>query len=747
MNDLRIRIPALFLGLAALVALAPITRAQAVRPLVTQSIDDRQTIELPGNMRPEANAMNDRGPVAETVVLEHMQILLQRPPETEAALESTIERLYDKDSPDFHHWLSGQTLRDEFGPAQSDVDTVTAWLSAHGMTVHGVIVSGMIIDFSGTAAQVRDTFQTEIHSLDVHGVTRLANMSNPRVPAALAAIVKGVVSLNDFPAKKQFTPGPQYTPGKEAGWLGLPGYSLVPGDLWTIYNFKPLIENGITGKGQTVTVVEDTNMYNTADWNTFRSTLGLTGYTNASLTQTHPTGTAGNCKNPGVINGFADEATLDVEWASAGAPDAAIVLASCADTNVSLGILLASENLLDSKTPPAILSMSYGECEALLGAAGNKAFYTIFQKGASEGTSIFVSSGDQLTGPCNSDLSDAAVTDGVGVNGMASTPYNVAAGGTDFADAAEGKQSLYWSRTNSKTFESALKYPAEIPWNNSCASPLVVKYLGISTEPYGTEGTCNQLTALGEYYGLSLTPLLNNSGGSGGPSACATGTPSTAGVVGGSCKGWPKPSWQAGLFGNPADKVRDLPDVSLFAADGNVWGHAYVYCYSNPKGGAACSKESPLNWSLAGGTSFVAPILAGIQALINQKKDAKQGNTNPIYYSLAKTEYGSAGSSSCNSSNAKPGGSGVGASCIFNDVTGAFGESGSTTLVDFGSNDAPCTAPKGSKTLYDCYRPSGTYGVLSKSDSSYEPTYPTTAGWDFATGIGTINVTNLVNKW
>jgi hypothetical protein len=89
----------------------------------------------------------------------------------------------------------------------------------------------------------------------------------------------------------------------------------------------------------------------------------------------------------------------------------------------------------------------------------------------------------------------------------------------------------------------------------------------------------------------------------------------------------------------------------------------------------------------------------------------------------------------------------VGASCIFNDVTGAFGESGSTTLVDFGSNDAPCTAPKGSKTLYDCYRPSGTYGVLSKSDSSYEPTYPTTAGWDFATGIGTINVTNLVNKW
>ena len=67
----------------------------------------------------------------------------------------------------------------------------------------------------------------------------------------------------------------------------------------------------------------------------------------------------------------------------------------------------------------------------------------------------------------------------------------------------------------------------------------------------------------------------------------------------------------------------------------------------------------------AGGTSFSSPIMAGIQALVNQKTAARQGNPNPIYYQkLAASEYG-LGGSSCNSSNGK----GVGSTCIFYDVT------------------------------------------------------------------------------
>ena len=181
------------------------------------------------------------------------------------------------------------------------------------------------------------------------------------------------------------------------------------------------------------------------------------------------------------------------------------------------------------------------------------------------------------------------------------------------------------------------------------------------------------------------------------------------------------------MLGNPSDGVRDLPDVSLFAANG-VWGHFYIYCYSDTvNGGTACT-GAPSGWSGAGGTSFAAPIMAGVQALINAHMGARQGNPNYRLYQLAAREYGTGGSSSCNSSL----GNAVGSSCTFYDVT-------------LGDIDAPCQALAG--TLYNCYLPSGTYGVLSTSNASYQPAYGTQTGWDFATGIGTVNVANLVTNW
>jgi hypothetical protein len=100
--------------------------------------------------------------------------------------------------------------------------------------------------------------------------------------------------------------------------------------------------------------------------------------------------------------------------------------------------------------------------------------------------------------------------------------------------------------------------------------------------------------------------------------------------------------------------VRDLPDVSLFASFG-PWGHAYIICWSDPSFSSDGSKPctgAPSNWSTGfGGTSFASPIMAGIQALVNQHTRQKWGNPNYTYYQLAKTEYGASGSSACNSSN------------------------------------------------------------------------------------------------
>src|SRR5882762_1999959 len=684
------------------------------RQLVTQNIDEGKLVELHGNTRPEAKAEHDGGAVDDDTVLEHMLLQLRRPTEKEEDLQEFLRDLQTVGSRNYHRWISAREFGERFGPSDRDLDKLTDWLERHHFQINVVYPSGMVIDFTGTAGQVRKAFHTEIHHFHVQGQKHIANTSNPQIPGALSSLVVGIVSLHDFSphamhqmhqARHQFTvPNP----------LGGTDFALVPADLATIYNLNPLFSAGNSGQGQTIALIEDTNVFTLADWTSFRSALGLSKYTAGSISAVHPAPPSGtnNCRNPGIVAPNDAEAILDGEWASAAAPSATISMVSCKDTNTTFGGLIAVQNLLNSKSgPPPIMSISYGQCEAVNGAAANAAYNSAYQQAVTEGVSVFVAAGDSGAAGCDNSVTEA--THGIAVNAFASTPYNVAVGGTDFSDTYSGTNSSYWSSTNTSTFGSAISYIPEIPWNDSCAGSLVSNFEGYSPT-YGSTSLCNDPN-IGPY-------LQTTVGGGGGPSGCATGTPSVNGVVGGTCKGWPKPWWQS-VLGNPNDGVRDTPDVSLFAADG-LWGHFYVFCWSDiANGGAACNSD-PSNWTGAGGTSFASPIMAGIQALINQRAGARQGNPLPTYYQLAATEYGSSGNSSCNSSN----GAGVGSACVFYDVT-------------LGDMDVNCTG------THNCYLPSGAVGVLSTSNTSFAPAYGTSTGWDFASGIGTINATNLVNNW
>ena len=331
-------------------------QTSAARAQISAPIDDTQLIRLAGNTRPEANPANDRGRVSDTLAMEHMQLLLKRPAEREAALQKTIEDLHDRVSPNFHHWLNVEQIRQRYGLAQADLDAISDWLRRQGFAVNAVSPSTMIIDFSGTAGQVRGAFHTEIHTLEVAGKRHIANISDPQVPAALAPAVSGVVSLHDFRPHTNFKPRTN-APLKPAYTTPAGALLVVPADLATIYNLNPLFTDLDSGQGQTIVVAEDTDVYSTADWTAFRSTFGLSSYTAGSLTQVHPSGAA-TCIDPGVVDGDEFEAELDAEWASAAAPSAAIVVASCAGTD---GVLIAVENLVNESSPPAIISISYGE--------------------------------------------------------------------------------------------------------------------------------------------------------------------------------------------------------------------------------------------------------------------------------------------------------------------------------------------------------------------------------------------------
>ena len=716
--------------LSALVGLVALSTFAASGPgprqLITSRIDENSVVTRGGNIRPEMNATNDRGQLANSYAIPHMQLLLQRSPEQEEALQTLIGELHDPHSANYHKWLTAAQFGSQYGLAQSDLNTIVSWLQSHGFTVNSIAPNHMVIDFSGTAGQVHQAFHAEMHQLSVDGVNHIANAQNPTIPAALAPAVVGVASLNDFRPKQMKVAKPAYTFGPSCGFLtGLRDSStnceaLMPQDLATIYNLTPLFNAGITGRGRTVVVVEDEDPYSLSDWNTFRKVSGLARtYPYGTIAVTHPPSSGvNNCSDPGDLNDTTDdEVAIDMEWASAAAPNAAIQVAVCDDTRTTFGGLIAVQNILNSGTLPDTISMSYGESESRNGATQNAMFNTTFQQAATEGVSVFVSSGDE--GPASTDANRADATHGITVSGFTSTPYNISVGGTDFGDSYLGQESHYWNAGNSASYGSAKSYMPEIPWNDSCADNLIINFLHTYYDSglingYGPSGigVCNTWP-VGGTAGSSAGDFLTTGSGSGGPSNCATGAPTTSGTPasGGTCAGYTKPSWQA-VYGNPSDGVRDIPDVSLMAANG-VWNHFYPICLSNPaevsEGYAAPCTGPPDTWPGFGGTSVSSPIWAGIQALVNQHTNQKWGNANTVYYAIANAEYGTSGNSGCNSSL----GSGIGASCVFNDVTA-------------GSIYLPCaTTGNGSAArLYNCYRPaatevSGDYGVMSAAPMTF----------------------------
>jgi subtilase family serine protease len=415
---------------------------------------------------------------------------------------------------------------------------------------------------------------------------------------------------------------------------------------------------------------------------------------------------------------------VDAEWSSAAAPNAAIVVASCADTNTNFGGFIAIQNLLTSvDSPPGILSISYGESESQDGASFNAYIDALYRMAVLRGVSLYVAAGD--AGADSSEQFDPAALSGLNVSGWATTQYNVAVGGTDFADTFLHQRASYWNAANGRFFNSAKSYIPEIPWNDSCAGQLASKAAGFAT-PYGAKGFCN--SSAGEQ-------LLVVAAGSGGASSCFSGAPAILGVVGGTCKGYPKPEYQYLADGIPHDGVRDIPDLTLFASNG-FWGHYYVLCYSDPNnGGLPCVAGHPEDWAGAGGTSFGAPIMAGVQALINESVgNSRQGDPNYVYYSLSNLQSQELPQSACNSNL----GTKVNPGCVFHDTT-------------FGDMDVNCLRLTNSKGAvigtFNCYIPSGTNGVLSRVDNKYEPTYAAKPGYDLASGMGSVNVFSLVKAW
>jgi len=660
----------------------------AVPARITQAIDETQLVRLHGNVHPLARPEFDQGIVSDATPMNRMLLLLQRSPEQQAALSKFMDEQLSKDSPNFHKWLTPEQFGKLYGPADADIQTVTDWLTRQGFQGIKVGAGRTAIEFSGNVAHVRNAFHTEIHHFSVNGESRQANAGDPQIPAALFPVASGILSLHNFPRNPlRHTVGAftRTSDGRvEPQFTGSTGQFFVvgPADFAKIYNVTP---SGLDGTGQTIAIIGDSNI-DPNDVIAFRTLFGLSANFNASNIIV-------NGPDPGISGPKGDEgeADLDVQIAGMVAPNATIKLVVSEDTLTAFGTDLSSFYIIDNNIAP-VMSFSFGLCEAGLGTSGNNFFNALWEQAAAQGITVMVSSGDPGSAGCDNFNTAKAATLGLAVSGFASTPFNVAVGGTDFDDV--GTQANFWitpPAPNGPGKESALGYIPEIPWNDSCAAN-------------ATSTTLNTVCV-----NPNPASLLNIVGAGGGPSSI-----------------YAKPPWQNGIIPNgiaAGDNHRYTPDVSLFASDGPQSKSFYLVCEADaikPGGSPSCASSGSFSFLGVGGTSASAPAFAGIMALINQN-NGRQGNANPVLYKIAATA-----GQSCNSSTEAPSGS----TCAFNDVTK-------------GNNSVPCagTSPNCSSNT------ANTNGVLVSPASATTPAWTTATGYDLATGLGSVNVANLATQW
>ena len=688
------------------------TQAPLVANRIVAPIDENSRVTLHGYVHPLASAANDRGVAPDSMPLPRLHLVLKRSAAQETALKQFISDVHTPGNANYHKWLTPDQFGQQFGPSDQDIAAIESWLSAHGFQVTGVEPGKQVLEFSGNVAQLRGAFHTQIHNYQVNGNIHYATTNDPDIPAALSPVVGGFVSLNNFPIKhpirvlgkaaydpKTDKATPSWTYGTSAGI----NFALSPGDYTVQYDLGPLYTAGVNGSGQAIAIIDPSNV-NIDLVNQFRSLFNLPYNPPQVIIDGNDPGVDG-INNPEGPNGWAVEAYLDVEWAGAVAPNATIDLVTAADTALESGLILAAEHAVYSNVAP-IMSLSVETCEQSLNGSGF--FNSLWEQAAAQGITVVVASSDSGSAGCDDFDTQYYAVRGLAVNGWASTPYNVAVGGTDFyysdyanSSALGSQLATYWNETPTQLPAVSLKSVIpEQPWNNS---------------QYG-------LNAVNLYNCCGVTSIAAGSGGASSSAVCSSGQYNSSGDCTVTPTGYPKPSWQTGT-GVPNDSVRDLPDVSLFAATGSNYSY-YPICWLDGE----CQPPSGSNLVQiyeVGGTSAAAPSFAGIMALVNQEH-GRQGQADFVLYPL-KAQFPAA----------------------FHDITN-------------GTNSVPCNTTTVTSSVYGAFPPTDCIAVanpITITDPTYGTTtegqigtgitadYNATAGYNLATGLGTVDANVLVTDW
>ncbi len=672
-----------------------IGQTPGIAPRVAGPVEERSLVVFSGSVPPVARAEFDQGVAPANTPMSHVRLVLSRTSAQQADLDKYAADLLDKSSPSYHKWLTPEQFGRLYGPADSDLAAIVAWLQSHGLQVDPIAPGRTNVAFSGTVQQIEEALHTSIHSYERNGEKFLANSTDPSIPAALAPVISGVARLNTIRPKPHFVRGgtgffdpssgrmratPAATKGPHANLTLGSGTSadpynlfLTPGDAATIYDTPNSVLNAnfsspqksYTGKNVKIGIGGDAAI-NAGTVALYRQRfIGDTAQPTitycSDITNTPGAETcSGSSAGLTLVPGDVDEAYLDTEVSGALAPSASIYYYASGDLIGAIDYAI-NQNLVD------IFSLSFGGCESDWGTSGNQLLNSFWQEAALQGIAVAVSTGDSGSAGC--DYPDSTKTQlaqlGFAVNAFASTPYNIAVGGTDLAGLATSF-TTYAATTNSSAtlYRTALNYIPESSWNDS--------------------------TTINATLSANI-PFTNSSGftnifaGAGGKSSCSVSTTTSC------TSGYPKPTWQRGT-GVPNDAARDLPDVSLMSGAGTDFA-AWVVC---DDANNCATQNGSFPFVAIGGTSAATPAFAGMLALVQEKTGSRLGQAAKELYDLYNGTHGSA---------------------IFHDTT-------------VGNNSVPC----------------GT-GTPNCQANGFLGGYDTKAGYDLATGLGSVDVAQLVTYW
>jgi len=627
---------AFFTTALCLLSVDSIAQRQIAR--ITKTIDNADRAVISDSHPPLARTENETGRVPPATKLKGVTLFFSRTAAQQADLEALIAAQQDPASNLYHKWLTPDQFAVRFGIADADITKLKTWLEQQGFSIEGVSRSKNSITFSGTVAQMESAFGTELHYYTVNGAKYFAPSKDVSIPAALSTVVAAVNNLSSFrprPHVKLKSPKLATRPNFTSNQSG--DHFLTPNDVATIYNITPAYKAGYTGAGQSIAVVGQSSIL-LSDIDKFHSAVGLTRK-DPTLVLVPDSGTATT------VSGDEAESDLDLEY-SGGIATAATIYFVYVGNNANYSVFDALNYAVQTRIAP-IITISYGVCETVLSLSDYTILTGILAQAASQGQSVISASGDNGSTDCYGTSSLTTVQQqALAVDFPASSQYVTGMGGSEFpaADVASSNTTYWASANGSDVISSALSYIPEQVWND--------------------DSSANGLSA-----------------GGGGVSTLTT-----------------RPAWQSGVAGIPSGSFRLVPDISLSSSPSNA---GYLYCSSDraTEITGSCSngfRDSNSTYlTVAGGTSFAAPIFAGMLAIINQKLNSTgQGVVNSELYGLAanSASYASA----------------------FHDITSAGNQ----------CNAGPSYC--------------STAGVSE---------YAAGTGYDQASGLGSVNFYNLLTAW